>query len=76
MARNDISNILGLTNAKKGEGDGTHSNSPALLAAASDVSTMRTFLEGEGYASSTLDYMTKNDMLSAIRLMEDPENIK
>ena len=76
MARNDISNPLGLTNAKKHRGDGTHSNSATLLSNASDVATMRTYLSGKGYASKTLDDMTKNDMLSAIRIAEDSSNIK
>lgn len=77
MARNDISNPLKVTNAKKGRGNGTHSNAALLMTHAVDVTTMRARLKSvASYTDSVLDTMTKNDMLYALRLSEDAGNVK
>lgn len=78
MARNDISNPHGVTNATKGRGDGTTSNDAAVDAAL-DVTSMRSALKTQSattYTDAVLDKMTKNDMLYALRLANDSANVK
>ena len=80
MARNDISNPLGVMNAKKGSraGSATHGNASGVYTAGADVSTLRTRLKAISakYTDTVLDNMTKNDMLHAVRLNDDAANIK
>lgn len=79
MARNDISNPLGVANAKKGRGDGTHSNAALVMDNADDVTKMRTRLKAISaatYTDAVLDRMTKNDMLYALRVANDQANIR
>lgn len=40
-----------------------------------DVHTMRSDLAGRGYSTATLDTMTKNDMVYALRLAVDAAGI-
>lgn len=79
MARNDIFNPLGVTNAKKNRGDGTHSNAATVMTNSVDVTTMRTRLKAISaatYTDAVLDRMTKNDMLYALSANGDAANIK
>lgn len=81
MARNDISNPLGVMNAKKASraGSMTHGNAALVYTNGADVSTLRTRLKAISsttYTDVVLDNMTKNDMLYAIRVKDDAANIK
>ncbi len=80
MARNDISNPLGVQNVKKGSraGSATHGNASSVYTNGADVSTLRTRLKAISakYTDAVLDNMTKNDMLHAVRLNDDAANIK
>ena len=81
MARNDISNPLGVMNAKKGSraGSATHGNAALVYTNGADVNTLRTRLKAISattYTDKVLDDMTKNDMLYAIRVNDDSANIR
>lgn len=80
MANNDIENPLGVTdkrnNTRAGSGVGSMN---ANIANYDDVTSLRarlTAAAAASYPAVKLDAMTKNDMVYALRLIDDPTGIK
>ena len=74
MAQADVDSNLGVPDKRRTQGsNGSNLATPANYV---NVAAMRTRLAAIGYATATLDLMTKNDMIYALRVSDDAAGIR
>ena len=78
MASIDIKNRLGVTDKRTGRGTTTTPVAAALYTNTRDIASMRARLQAIDsgmFSTARLDTMTHNDMVYALRVIDDPAGI-